>query len=406
MNTRFFSKNNFQKKSAIPPIGRMFLAALKTMRGGEVTVITPEQERFVFTSEAPSLSTTFILHDWSVIRHLLTRGDVGFAEDYIEGLWETDNLPALLTLATHNIDRLESFFHGRLRHRMWVAFKHWLNRNHKDNSKKNIRAHYDVGNDFYALWLDKTMTYSSALFADAPTLSLEEAQAAKYRRILERLGAQAGEHILEIGCGWGGFAEAAARQGIQVTGITLSHEQESFARARMEKAGLADKVDIRLMDYRDVEGVFDHIVSIEMFEAVGRRYWPVYFDLIRQRLKHGGKVLIQTITIDDAVFEDYASRSDFIQQYTFPGGMLASETVFIKEVENAGLVVKDAYRFGPDYARTLEHWLVAFERAVPAIKAMGYADNFIRQWKFYLSYCIAGFSTGRTNVLQVELTHA
>lgn len=393
------------RRAHAPRLAKIFLKTLSGLRSGTLHLTTPEGEQFHFAGAEPGPDATFFLHDWRVISRLITRGDVGFAEDYMEGRWETGDLPALLTLATANIDRLEAFFHGRWWYRIVIVFQHMLRANSKRGSKKNIRAHYDLGNDFYALWLDKTMTYSSALF-EHPEQTLEEGQKAKYRRILERLGAKPGDHILEVGCGWGGFAEIAAEQGCRVTAITLSKAQEAYARARLAAKGVADSVRLCLTDYRDLKESFDHIVSIEMFEAVGRKYWPNYFTMIRNCLKKGGKAIIQTITIDDHIFEDYASRSDFIQQYTFPGGMLPSLSVFRQEAEQVGLKLKETFTFGQDYARTLAHWLHDFDRARSRITEMGYSPTFQRMWRFYLSYCIAGFATRRTNVMQAELVHA
>jgi cyclopropane-fatty-acyl-phospholipid synthase len=271
-------------------------------------------------------------------------------------------------------------------------------RNNIRGSRNNIKAHYDVGNDFYRLWLDETMTYSSALFSQGAK-DLAEAQRAKYGRILERINGASS--LLEIGCGWGGFAEEASKSDRHVTGLTISPSQHAFATER-----LAGKADIRLQDYRKTEGLFDAIVSIEMFEAVGERYWPVYFKTIAERLKKGGKAVIQTITIRDEFFEGYRVRSDFIRHYVFPGGMLPSARSFRKEAAKAGLQCLDSFDFGQDYARTLREWAIRFEEKRAEILSMGYSEAFIRNWRFYLGICAAAFAVGRTDVVQVELAHA
>lgn len=384
-------------------IKKLFIAALQRIRVGELTLITPEKETWHFAGKEPGPIADLTLHDWGVLKRVFVRGDVGFAEDYIDGKWDTEDLPALLTLAAMNEDALERLFHGTWWIKAWFRFKHYLRDNSKAGSIRNIRAHYDVGNDFYQLWLDASMTYSSALYEGDEKRSLEEAQHAKYKRILDKLGAKASE-ILEIGCGWGGFMEAAERSGHTVKGLTLSNEQAKFAKLRLKTAALGDNVAIQ--DYRDEKNLFDHIVSIEMFEAVGERYWDAYFAKVKELLKPGGKAVIQTITIADEIFEDYLSRSDFLQQYTFPGGALPSDKVFVARAEKAGLKSLSVYRFGQDYARTLSIWLKNLEAQILPIRELGYGEDFLRSWRFYLSYCIAGFATRRTDVMQVELEHA
>lgn len=377
----------------------LFIAALHRLQVGELTLITPEQETWHFRGKEPGEAADLSLKDWAVVKNLFMKGDIGFAEDYIEGKWETADLPALLTLAARNEDALEHLFHGNWLMKLWFRFRHWQNANTKKGSKRNIRAHYDVGNDFYQLWLDPSMTYSSALY-EGDKRSLEEAQAAKYQRILAKIGGA--KEVLEIGCGWGGFMEQAARAGMQVKGLTLSREQAAFAEARLKDT--PGKVAIQ--DYRDEKGLFDAIVSIEMFEAVGERFWPVYFNSVKSRLKAGGRAVIQTITIAEEIFEDYLRRSDFLQQYTFPGGALPSQSRFVAEAEKVGLKAVSVYKFGLDYARTLREWLVNLESQLGPIRELGYSEEFIRSWRFYLSYCISGFATRRTDVMQVELVPA
>jgi cyclopropane-fatty-acyl-phospholipid synthase len=279
-----------------------------------------------------------------------------------------------------------------------ARLRHWLNRNSRQGSRRNIMAHYDLGNEFYAQWLDPTMTYSSALFAGGEA-SLAGAQVAKYSRILERLQAAPGQRILEIGCGWGGFAEAATGQGLALTGLTLSPAQLAWAQRRVPSA------DLRLQDYRDVNGRFDHIVSIEMFEAVGERYWPAYFRTLARCLKPQGRAVVQSIVIRDELFASYRRGTDFIQQYIFPGGMLPSPSVFAREAGRQGLCVRDAFAFGDDYARTLALWREQFEARWPQIAALGFDETFRRLWRFYLAYCEAGFRAGNIDVMQFELAH-
>ncbi len=302
-----------------------------------------------------------------------------------------------------NQQALERAFYGHAWQRTLFRLKHWLNANTRRQARRNIVAHYDLGNAFYGLWLDPTMTYSSALFGGDRTQPLAAAQQAKYARILDELALPRGAHILEIGCGWGGFAETAARAGYRVTGLSLSRAQTEFARERIARAGLADRVEFRIQDYRDARGAFDAVASIEMFEAVGERWWPAYFRAVRNALKPGGRACIQTITIADERFERYRTQSDFIQQYIFPGGMLASPARFAAGARAAGLEPANALAFGRDYAETLKRWLAAFDGRVDAVRAQGFSERFIRCWRFYLAYCAAGFASGSTDVAHYTL---
>jgi cyclopropane-fatty-acyl-phospholipid synthase len=280
-----------------------------------------------------------------------------------------------------------------------------LRANTKAQAKKNIFAHYDLSNAFYRLWLDETMTYSSAVFDGNHEQSMASAQNAKYERILHILKPLPGQSILEIGCGWGGFAEYAAKtRGVKVTGITLSEAQLEYAQKRIAAAQLNQLVDLRLIDYRDVQGQFDYVVSIEMFEAVGERYWTTYFKAVHDRLKPDGRALIQSITIAEEVFPRYRETSDFIREYIFPGGMLAPIPRFIADAKKAGLTAGEPYRFGLDYANTLKWWLQRLNAKVDEIKPLGFDEKFLQIWRFYLCYCEAGFRTGRTDVMQLELT--
>lgn len=334
---------------------------------------------------------------------LLTSGDLGFARSHIDGDWDSPDLGALLALAMANEPVLSrvmapSGLWGKL-----AFFRHRLRGNTKRGSRRNIAFHYDLGNDFYRLWLDRTMTYSSAWFKK-PDMTLAQAQEAKYRRIIGDLSIGPDDHVLEIGCGWGGFAEfAIATTGCRVTGLTLSKEQAAFARQRLEEAGLAEKADIRIQDYRECTGVFDKVVSIEMFEAVGEENWHTYFRTLRQRLKPGGKAMVQTITIHEDRFENYRSNADFIQTYIFPGGMLPSRRAFAAQASAAGLTVEDGFAFGKDYARTLRIWDRDFVAHWNSIAALGFDDRFKRMWRYYLHYCATGFDIGSIDVMQFRL---
>jgi len=383
-----------------------FLDALQHIEYGRITLITPDGNNLEFKGRATGPAAFLRLHTWEPLNELVARGEMGFAEAYIDGKWDTTDLPALITFALVNTESLERFFHGRPWYALATRLRSFLQGNSLRGSKRNIMAHYDLGNDFYALWLDKSMTYSCALFEGDGKRTLEEAQAAKYQRILHKIAASPGDHILEIGCGWGGFAEKAARHGLKVTAVTISEKQAAFARERIHRAGLGHLASIELIDYRKAEGIFDHIVSIGMFEHVGEQYWPVYFDTIKKRLSPRGTALVQSITLDDYLFETLHGYSGFIEQVIFPGGMLPSKSRFNAAAGKAGLECHEMYGFGQDYARTTRLWLERFEARKSEVKMLGYDETFIRLWRFYLSCCIASFSSRRTDVMQAELTHA
>jgi len=344
---------------------------------------------------------------WSAFRDVLSKGDIGFAEGYISGAWHTPDLTGVLSLLANNRSALDQAIYGRWWGRIYSRLRHLLNANTKQGARRNIAIHYDLGNDFYARWLDPSMTYSSARFDGDLGLSLEAAQARKYQHMLELLDLPDGQSLLEIGCGWGGFAEHAADTALhQVRGITLSREQLDFARVRIRQAGLSDRCSFDLQDYREEARQYDGIVSIEMFEAVGESYWPDYFDTLKRSLKAGGRAVVQTILIDDALFERYRSGSDFIQQYVFPGGMLPSTRRFTEEAARAGLAVTRQEHFGPDYAETLQRWRKAFHAEADAVRSQGFDERFMRIWHFYLAYCEAGFRAGSIDVAQFRLEHA
>ena len=374
---------------------------------GRLTVLLPGGARHELEGKEAGPAAVLDIRDYRFAGRVLASGDIGFAEGYMAGEWETPQLATLLETLAMNYDHIRRLFDGNPL--MWVA--NWLShRNHRNSrkgSKKNIHAHYDLGNGFYSAWLDRTMTYSSARFGRADQ-SLEAAQRDKYASLARLMDLQSGQSVLEIGCGWGGFAEFAAKEvGARVTGITISQEQYDFARRRLFEAGLADRADIQLIDYRDVQGRFDRVASIEMFEAVGQEYWPAYFDKIRDVLAPGGRAGLQIITIEDALFEEYNRRTDFIQKYVFPGGMLPSEERLKPVLERSGLRQEMVERFGQDYADTLKIWDERFQAAWPTIQRMGgFDERFRRLWRFYLAYCEAGFRSSRTNVIQMVLAPA
>jgi cyclopropane-fatty-acyl-phospholipid synthase len=330
-------------------------------------------------------------------------GYLGFCEEYLDGAWSTPDLQAFLDLLTDDNDRIYNGYPGQKIAQIYERIRFWFKRNSKGQALRNIEYHYDLGNDFYALWLDDTMTYSSALFEPGCD-SLEAAQEAKYRALVDALGVARGDHVLEIGCGWGGFAEYAARErGLRVTGLTISPAQLQFAQERMARAGLSDRVTLRLQDYRDETGTYDGVASIEMFEAVGERYWPVFFAGLRDRLKPRARAALQIITIEDARFESYRRDVDFIQKYIFPGGMLPSPSVLRDQMARAGLDVLGSREFGQSYSETLRRWHARFDGAWPGIAAQGFDARFRRMWDFYLASCAAAFKGGSCDVTQITL---
>ncbi|CAM4294040.1 Cyclopropane fatty-acyl-phospholipid synthase and related methyltransferases [Comamonas aquatilis] len=355
-----------------------------------------------------------VLHDWQALERTLKSGDIGLAEGYIAGEWDSPDLAALLRLCMSNRDHVQSLVYGNWWGRLGYRLRHLLQRNTRAGSARNIHAHYDLGNDFYHLWLDPGMSYSAAWFEGRTgqllhQADLQDAQQAKFRRTLNEVRLQPGQRLLEIGCGWGGLAEAAAHEfGARVTGVTLSREQLVWGQRRMLQADLTDAVELRYQDYRDLPAQhakepFDAIVSIEMFEAVGREYWRGYFQTLRDCLKPGGLACIQTITLREDLFARYLRSTDFIQQYIFPGGLLPSIPAFEQEARRAGLVVEGRMAFGRDYAETLRRWRQSFEERIEAVRAQGFDERFVRIWSFYLAYCEAAFDTGNTDVVQFTL---
>ncbi len=368
------------------------------LEAGTLSVTLPNGDSRTFDGHLDGPVASVTIYQWRGLWRMMLGGDVGFAEGYIAEEWHTDDLTALLELAAINNESLESKVEGTFLVRAIDRVRHLMRPNTKKGSKRNISEHYDLGNGFYREWLDPTMTYSSALY-DCPNDPLEVAQLRKYKRIAEQLNPGPDSHLLEIGCGWGGFATYAAREyGCKVTGITLSQEQHDFARERAFNEGLADKIDIRLQDYRDVQGTYDGIASIEMFEAVGERNWPRFFSTVAERLKPEAHAALQVITIEESRYHGYRKSADFIQRYVFPGGMLPSPSVFRSHAEGSGLAVHDTHFFGLSYAKTLAEWQDRFTEAWPLIERHGFDQTFRRIWDYYLAYCRAGFQTGGIDV--------
>lgn len=388
----------------LPQATRTVLRMLERLEGGRLELSLPGERALSF-GFGP-LSTSLAVHDLRVFEAVLARGDIGFAESYLDGDWETSDLAALLTLLNANRGPISRALYGNPLALLGARFKHFFNANTRAGSKRNILAHYDLGNAFYQLWLDPSMSYSAALFGQNRDRQLEEAQHEKNRRILRALGAAPGSEVLEIGCGWGGFARIAASEGkLGVHGITLSPAQLAYAQDRMHAAGLAGPTRFELKDYRDLSGQYPAIVSVEMFEAVGERWWPTWFATLARNLAPQGRAVVQTITIDEALYSRYRKGTDFIQQFVFPGGMLPSISAFTRQANQAGLEISEVFRFGQDYALTLAHWHRSFEAAWPEIAKLGFDERFRRLWRFYLAYCEAGFATGSSDVVQFSMQH-
>lgn len=390
--------------SAMPFKATLFVKMLERLEHGSISLTLPNQESYCFEGKHQGIKADLQVKNWAAFGKILQSGDIGVAEAYRDGWIESSNMLNVLLLALANENSLNKAMYGNFLGTLLYRVRHWLNRNTKTNSQKNIHAHYDIGNKFYQLWLDESMTYSSAYFVD-DNQDLQKAQYAKYDRLLQQLNVKAGDHILEIGCGWGAFAEyAASKYGCFVTGISLSKEQLAYANERIKDSSVASKIHFEYRDYRDVKGTYDAIVSIEMLEAVGETWWPTYFNKIASCLRQGGKAAIQTITIANHRFEDYRGKTDFIQQYIFPGGMLPSPQKLLQHSKEAHLQVIDYMDFGLDYALTLKQWREKFETQIAHIRAQGFDESFIRIWRFYYWYCEAGFLTNRTSVCHLTLS--
>jgi cyclopropane-fatty-acyl-phospholipid synthase len=387
------------------PLRRLLVRLLRGVRCGAIAVELPNGERVEGRGAADGPHAAIRLHRWRPLARMLLRGDIGLAESYRDGDWTSPDLTALLEFGIRNEEGWGRAFEASLPARWFGRAVHRLRANTRRGSRQNIAFHYDMGNAFYAQWLDPGMIYSSALYATGDE-TLEQAQAAKIARIAELLAPAPNDSVLEIGCGWGALALAlAGRHGARVTGLTLSTEQLAHAQQRVDEEGLASRVDLRLQDYRDAGGQYDRIVSIEMLEAVGERYWPVYFDTLRQRLAPGGVAVVQVITIADEFFERYRRSPDFIQRFIFPGGMLPSVGALEAEAARAGLTLARAESFGGSYAATLAEWRHRFLAAWPTIEPLGFDASFKRLWEYYLCYCEAGFLSGRVDVGLFTLGH-
>ncbi|WP_022722737.1 cyclopropane-fatty-acyl-phospholipid synthase family protein [Rhodopseudomonas sp. B29] len=395
-----------ERLSGLPRMVRLAFSFGAKLRRGTLDVTLPDGRRFRMGGEEPGPAAEMRLHSYSFAGRLINGGDIGIAEAYLNHEWDTPDLTEFLYLFCVNHEMIQAMLADNPLMRLVQMVRHWFNRNTKRQAKKNIYAHYDIGNEFYSAWLDPSMTYSSALF-EPHTNDLTAAQINKYKRLAEAIDLRPGQSLLEIGCGWGGFAEYAAKTyDVRIVGLTISREQRDFAQARMQNAGLADKVEIRLQDYRDERGHYDRIASIEMIEAVGEEFWPKYFSQLRDRLKPGGLIGIQAITIQDKFFEAYRREVDFIQRYVFPGGMLPSPGVLKSLGEKFGVPVVRERIFGEDYAKTLTVWRDNFRDAWPKLKPLGFDDRFRRLWEYYLAYCEAGFLSGNIDVRQVVFAKA
>ena len=379
-------------------VERIGVALIGHPRHGGITVIFPNGRTRTVGSPATGEHAVLRLNNFKVLTEAMQRGTVGFAAAYMRGDIEVDDLTALFRFFLQNRDMFESANPGFFRRAAGDLHYHLSRRNTLEGSKKNIAEHYDLGNDFYGMWLDPSMTYSSAVFTSGDQ-SLEEAQLAKYHRVADMAGITAGSSVLEIGCGWGGFAETVARDyKANLRGITLSAEQLKYGQERLAKQGLDQFATLVFEDYRHTEGQFDHIGSIEMIEAVGEDNWPSYFQTVHDRLKPGGTATIQAITINEADFDGYRSGPDFIQRYIFPGGMLLTKTVMREFGDKVGLVLENVENFRLSYAKTLKLWRERFLERWPMIAPLGYDEEFKRKWVYYLSYCEAGFTEGSIDV--------
>ncbi|WP_421849028.1 class I SAM-dependent methyltransferase [Oricola sp.] len=385
----------------VPMRARFALRAAARLPNGSLTLAYPDGRVIRLGDNNPGPNAVVILHNWNLPKRALSSATVGVGESYMDGDWESPDVTEFLELFVANESLGYQVVRANRVIRSVSAFRHWLNRNTRERARKNISAHYDLGNDFYSRWLDPSMTYSSGLFQDGAN-DLESAQAAKYRALVRETGIGPDDHVLEIGCGWGGFAEFAAREtGCRVTGLTISREQLTFAEERIRRAGLSDRVSLKFQDYRDETDTYDKVVSIEMFEAVGEKYWPGYFSKVRDVLKPGGKAGLQIITINDKAFPQYRASPDFIQRYIFPGGMLPTPQLLRALTADHGLSQIAERIMAQDYAETLKLWRERFWDAWDSIRPMGFDDRFKRMWEFYLHYCEAGFRDEFIDVRQL-----
>jgi cyclopropane-fatty-acyl-phospholipid synthase len=393
-----------QGQAGLPRYFASVFEVSKSLKNGRMDFVMPDGRRFRVIGANPGPACEIVVHDSDVFARLIREGDMGFSDAYLEGGWSSPDLMALMDLLHLDNEAVYDGFPGMTLVRAFERLRHLLRPNSKRGSRKNIAHHYDLGNNFYKLWLDDTMTYSSGLYASGQE-SLEKAQIQKYASMVDQMGVKPGDHVLEIGCGWGGFAEYAARErGLKVTGLTISKAQFDFAAERMRRAGLEDQVEIKLQDYRDETGIYDGIASIEMFEAVGEKYWPTYFNMVLNRLRPGRNATLQIITIRDERFDKYRKSVDFIQKYIFPGGMLPSPTALRHEVEKAGLKVLGSIEFGKSYSQTLRRWHDTFNARWGEVARQGFDERFRRMWNFYLTSCAGAFEGGNCDVTQITIT--
>ncbi|KAJ04680.1 SAM-dependent methyltransferase [Sulfitobacter mediterraneus] len=396
--------NSTEGQNDLPRYFARVFAMAQVMQRGRLDFVLPDGRRFRAEGKLPGPVAELHIHNNDLFSRLIREGDLGFSDAYLDEWWSTPDLQAFMDLVHADNDELYDGFPGLSMVRLFEKMRFWLQSNSKTQARKNISYHYDLGNDFYGLWLDDTMTYSSALFDENAQLSLEAAQTEKYKSMVDQMGVKPGDHVLEIGCGWGGFAEYAAKErGLKVTGLTISEEQFKFAKERIEKAGLSDQVNLKLQDYRDETGHYDGIASIEMFEAVGEKYWPTYFNALRDCLKPGGAATLQIITVDHARWDVYKRGVDFIQKYIFPGGMLPSPVILREQVEKAGLIVDKSIEFGKSYDITLRRWHETFNDKWDQITKLGFDERFRRMWNFYLTSCAATFDSGNCDVTQITV---
>ncbi len=386
--------------------GFVFRRLIKDLQHGQLTVVLPNEEAVKKTGTEDGADATIVIRRWGALRRLVVSGDLGAAEGYIHGDWTTPNLTALIRLAAANANLLARALSGTRITRLVGRLRHILNANTRRGSRRNIEAHYDLGNEFYKQWLDGSMLYSSALFEDV-TQTIEAAQQNRLRHIREKLDVLDGHRVLEVGCGWGALAlDLATHSNAHVVGLTLSPSQLEWAQGIVAAAGKTSQVELRLQDYRDVDGQFDRIVSIEMFEAVGEAYWPHYFAMIKRCMTSGGRTLLQVISIEESRFDAYRGSTDFIQRYIFPGGFLPSDEALRSAVTGAGLKLTEVEHFGKSYARTLREWRTRFDANWPAIASLGFDETFKRMWHYYLCYCEAGFEEESINVGLYTIEHA
>ncbi len=386
---------NFNKKYF-----NLFCSVLSQAKYGKIKIIDNNNSVFEHSGQNNGPNTVIQIHDFRCVSNFFLKGDLGWAESYIENLWDTKNLTDFLEWGALNFHCFTNYIRGKWYVILFLRLKHFLNSNSKKGSKRNISFHYDLGNEFYKHWLDKSMTYSSAIFSSQDQI-LYDAQINKFSNLANLCDIKSNDSVLEVGCGWGSFSIYLAKIiKAKVTAITISKKQFELVKKRIFEENLSDKIDVKLLDYRDLKGKFDKIVSIEMFEAVGEKYWPLYFRVLKNNLKTGGKIGLQTITIKDNYFLSYKKFPDFIQTYIFPGGMLPSVRSLNNTLDSEGLKILKENLFGQHYARTLNVWRESFDSSWADIKKSGFDLSFKRLWSYYLSYCEGGFKSGNINVGQ------